>query len=50
MTECIKRLNEKEIYVGYIYDALFCKESEKEIVKKIMNEVVIELGVYTTAE
>lgn len=50
MTECIKRLNEKEIYVGYIYDALFCKESEQEIVKKIMNEVVVEFGVHTNAE
>lgn len=50
MTECVKLLNEKKIYVGYIYDALFCKESEQEIVKKIMNEVVFELGVYTTAE
>ena len=50
MTECIKRLNEKEIYVGYIYDALFCKESEQDIVKKIMNEVVVELDVYTNAE
>lgn len=50
MTECIKRLNEKEIYVGYIYDALFCKESEQEIVKKIMNEIVVELGVHTTVD
>lgn len=50
MTECIKRLNSKGIYVGYVYDALFCKESEKEIVKRIMNEVVLEIGVYTIAE
>ena len=50
MTECIRRLNEIGIYVGYIYDALFCKESEREIVKKIMNEVVVELGVYTIAD
>ena len=50
MTECIKRLNAMEIYVGYIYDALFCKESDGEIVKKIMDEVVLEFGVYTTAK
>lgn len=50
MTECIKRLNKMKIYVGYVYDALFCKESEKEIVKRIMNEVVLEIGVYTIAE
>lgn len=50
MTEIIKRLNTLGIYVGYVYDALFCKESEKKIVKKIMDEVVLELGVYTIAE
>lgn len=50
MTECIRRLNKIGIYVGYIYDALFCKESEKELVKKIMNEVVVELGVHTIAD
>lgn len=50
MTECIRRLNEIGIYVGYIYDALFCKENEREIVKKIMNEVAVELGVYTIAD
>jgi hypothetical protein len=50
MTECIKRLNAMDIYVGYIYDALFCKESDAEIVKKIMDEVVLEFGVYTTAK
>ncbi len=50
MTESIKRLNEIGIYVGYVYDALFCKESEGEIVKEIMNKVALELEVYTIAE
>lgn len=50
MTECVRRLNAMKICVGYVYDALFCKGSEKEIVKKIMDEVVLELGVYTTAD
>ncbi|WP_188049343.1 hypothetical protein [Flavobacterium sp. GP15] len=50
MTECIIRLNGIGIYVGYVYDALFCKESEREIVQKIMNEVAIELAVYTIAD
>jgi len=50
MTECIRQLNAKGIYVGYVYDALFCKKSDAEIVKTTMNEVVIKLGVYTTAE
>lgn len=50
MTECIRRLNGIGIYVGYVYDALFCKESERETVQKIMNEVSIELGVNTIAD
>lgn len=50
MTECIRRLNARGIYIGYVYDALFCKKSDEEILKKVMNEVVLELGVYTTAE
>jgi hypothetical protein len=37
MTECIRQLNSKGIYVGYIYDALFCKESDAKIVEEIMN-------------
>lgn len=50
MTECIRRLNIIGVYVGYVYDALFCKASDNEMVKKIMNEVTLELGVYTKAE
>jgi hypothetical protein len=49
MTECIKQLNSKGIYVGYIYDALFCKGSDAKIVEEIMNKVVLEFKVYTTA-
>jgi hypothetical protein len=49
MTECIKQLNSKGIYVGYVYDALFCKESDAKIVEEIMNKVVLEFGVYTIA-
>ncbi|RTY86201.1 hypothetical protein [Flavobacterium sp. GT3R68] len=49
MTECIKQLNSRGIYVGYVYDALFCKESDVEIVEQIMNKVVLEFNVYTTA-
>ena len=50
MTECIKQLNYKGIYVGYIYDALFCKESDAKLVEEIMNKVVLEYSVYTTAK
>ncbi|MBC7524894.1 MAG: hypothetical protein H7239_10680 [Flavobacterium sp.] len=50
MTECIKQLNYKGICVGYIYDALFCKESDAKLVEEIMNKVVLEHSVYTTAK
>lgn len=49
MTEVIKRLNEKGIYVGYVYDALFCKKSEASIVKEMMNKIINEFEVYTLA-
>lgn len=47
MTECIKRLNEIGIFVMYVYDALLCKKSEAEVVKNIMNEVILEKKVFT---
>ncbi len=50
MTECIKQLNYKGIYVGYIYDALFCKDSNAQSVAEIMNTVVLEFNVFTTAK
>ena len=50
MTECIKQLNSKGIYVGYVYDALFCKESDAKLVAEIMNTVVLEFNVFTTAK
>ena len=49
MTESIMQLNSKGIYVGYVYDALFCKESDAEVVKQIMDKVALEFNVFTTA-
>jgi len=49
MTEVIKRLNENGLYVGYVYDALFCKKSEAFIVKDMMDLVLKEFGIFTTA-
>ncbi|MCL5127127.1 hypothetical protein [Algibacter sp. L4_22] len=50
LTDCIIRLNENDVFVMYVYDALYCKESDVVLVKKIMNEVVVEKGVYTTVK
>jgi len=49
MQKCIIKLNKKDIYVGYVYDALFCKKSQKDEVLKVMNSVLMELEVYTIA-
>ncbi|WP_278034974.1 hypothetical protein [Flavobacterium nitratireducens] len=50
MTECIRLLNAEGINVGYVYDALFCKKSDAEKVKSIMDKVVLQCNVYTTAQ
>ena len=50
MTEVIKQLNAKNIYVGYVYDALFCSPKQTELVNRTMNEVIERLGVKTEAK
>ncbi|MGO2102095.1 MAG: hypothetical protein ACTH3E_03515, partial [Psychroflexus halocasei] len=47
MSSIIKKLNDLEIYVIYVYDALYCKRSDRKIVKKIMNRVIQNHGVNT---
>jgi hypothetical protein len=47
MTECIKRLNNIGIDVLYVFDALLVKSSNQKAVKYTMNQVVIEMGIYT---
>lgn len=47
MTQCIKKLNAKGIYVLYIYDALLCDPLHKSEVEQVMNKTVLECGVYT---
>jgi hypothetical protein len=50
MTEVIKRLNSEGIIVGYVYDALFSEPKYKQRVEEVMNNVVLEFGVYTIAK
>jgi hypothetical protein len=50
MTNCIIRLNSQGIYVGYVFDALFCNEKDAKTVIEIMNEEVLKNNVYTTAK
>ncbi len=50
MTSCIERLNKKDVYVLYVYDALYCKRSQVDIVKEVMNDEIIKFGVYTNVK
>jgi hypothetical protein len=50
MSEVLRRLNSKGIYALYVYDALYCKQVDALYVIEVMNQVVLEFGVYTTAE
>ena len=47
MREVIKELNSRGIFVGYVYDALFCHPKHKDIVKEIMNNKVKRLNINT---
>jgi len=47
MTEIIKRLNSVKVYVLYVYDALYCAESDKVMVTHVMRKVIKEFGVNT---
>ena len=50
MTDVITRLNQEEIYVGYVYDELFCESKHRERMIQVMNETVIRHNVYTVAK
>jgi hypothetical protein len=50
MTEIIARLNKRDIFVGYIYDALTCLPGQIDIVRDEMNKVILEFGVKTIAK
>lgn len=50
MTDVIKQLSLEGIFVGYIYDAVFCTPNNAQRVKEVMDEQVIKHGVMTTAK
>lgn len=47
MTDIIERLNQKNIYVMYVFDALYVHPNDKKEVLKIMNDTIIKHGVFT---
>ena len=50
MANVIERLNEMDIYVVYVYDALKCHPDHHSIVVDIMNEEAIKMNVKTVAK
>ncbi len=50
MSSVISELNRLGIFVLYVYDALYCRKSDFNVVQKVMNRVVLELGVYTNVK
>ena len=50
MSVCVKQLNRLGIYVIYVYDALYCKESDKNKVSDIMNRTIKKFKVFTTVK
>lgn len=50
MTKCIARLNKEGVYVGYVFDALFCKSKDAKNVLEAMNEEAKNNNIYTTAK
>jgi hypothetical protein len=47
MTDVIKYLNDKSIYVLYVYDALLCEEKDFNLVAKTMNRIILEYDIKT---
>jgi hypothetical protein len=48
MKKIIAKLNSEEIYVVYVFDALYVKKSVAARVREVMNQTAIEMGIYTT--
>nr|WP_315218418.1 hypothetical protein [uncultured Flavobacterium sp.] len=50
MTDVVEVLNKESIYVGYIYDALFCHPKDANMVKEVMDAIIQKHNVKTTAK
>lgn len=50
MTDVFIELYSLGIAAGYVYDAIFCKQQDAFEVKRIMDNVVLQHGVYTSAK
>ena len=50
MTDVIRDLNAKGVYVLYVYDALLCEEKDSKLVAETMNHIILEHGVKTSVK
>lgn len=50
MSDVIRDLNTKGVYVLYVYDALMCEEKDSKLVAETMNRIILEHGVKTSVK
>jgi hypothetical protein len=50
MSDVIRFLNAKGVYVLYVYDALVCEDKHKDLVTETMNRIILEHGIKTTVK
>lgn len=50
MSESIQKLNEMDVYVLYVYDALYCKQSDVALVKEVMNRTANQFNIFTSVK
>ncbi|MFW0739947.1 hypothetical protein [Flavobacterium sp. T12S277] len=50
MSDVIRDLNAKDVYVLYVYDALLCEDKDKALVVETMNRIILEHGVKTNVK
>ncbi len=50
MTDVVKHLNSKGVFVLYVYDALLCEDKNKALVIETMNRIILEYGVKTNVK
>lgn len=50
MSDVIRDLNAKGVYVLYVYDALLCEEKDIKLVAETMNRIILQYGVMTNVK
>ncbi|WP_343592773.1 hypothetical protein [Flavobacterium sp.] len=50
MSEVIRDLNAKDVYVLYVYDALMCEEKDSKLVAETMNRIILKNDVKTISK